>query len=344
MKEACGIKLTAMVKTSGCAAKIPPARLEKILSTLPVLKSDHLVKGFAGNEDALVYDLDDGRCLIETVDFFPPMVDDPRVFGRIAAANALSDAYAMGCKPVVALNIICIPSCLDDSVMEQILQGGQEKASECDVIIGGGHSISDPTPKYGLCVTGIGKLDEIWKNQGAKIGDVLVLSKKIGTGIIMTASKVEMAEPESTEEAIKSMETLNKAAFEAAQGLDVHSATDVTGFSLLGHSYEMTGKGDVSIVIESEKVPLMKGVRELARFGLIPEGMYNNKDYLKGRITFQKKLDQDLEDVLYDPQTSGGLLLALTKADAKKYIENLNGNAWIIGHVTEKGVSPIIVC
>ncbi|MDD4000961.1 MAG: selenide, water dikinase SelD, partial [Bacilli bacterium] len=173
---------------------------------------------------------------------------------------------------------------------------------------------------------------------------VLVLSKKIGTGIIMTASKAEMAEKQSVEEAIKSMETLNKKAFEAAKDLIVHSATDVTGFSLLGHSYEMTGKGDISIVIESGKVPLMHGVRELARFGLIPEGMYNNRDYLKGRIAFENKLDQDLIDVLYDPQTSGGLLLALTKEDANKYINRLDGKAWIIGHVVEKQKTEIIVC
>lgn len=344
MEKKCSVKLTSMVKTSGCAAKMPPARLEKILSKLPKVDNEHLIKGFAGNEDALVYSLGDGRCLIETVDFFPPMVDSPRVFGRIAAANALSDSYAMGCNPVVALNLVCMPSCLDDSVMEEILLGGQEKASECNVVIGGGHTISDPTPKYGLCVTGIGKIDQIWKNQGAKVGDVLVLSKKIGTGIIMTASKAEMAEKQSVEEAIKSMETLNKKAFEAAKDLIVHSATDVTGFSLLGHSYEMTGKGDISIVIESGKVPLMHGVRELARFGLIPEGMYNNRDYLKGRIAFENKLDQDLIDVLYDPQTSGGLLLALTKEDANKYINRLDGKAWIIGHVVEKQKTEIIVC
>ncbi|MFA7108986.1 MAG: selenide, water dikinase SelD [Sphaerochaetaceae bacterium] len=343
MDEKCSVKLTSMVKTSGCAAKLPPARLEKILSKLPIVSNDHLIKGFAGNEDALVYDLDDGRCLIETVDFFPPMVDNPRVFGHIAAANALSDSYAMGCNPVLALNIVCMPSCLDDSVMEEILLGGQEKASECGVVIGGGHTISDPTPKYGLCVTGIGRIEQIWKNQGAKVGDVLVLSKKLGTGIIMTASKAEMAEDKSVEEAIKSMETLNKNAFEAAEGLKVHSATDVTGFSLLGHSYEMTGKGDISIVIESEKVPLMYGVRELALFGLIPEGMYHNRDYLKGRISFANKIDQDLIDVLYDPQTSGGLLLALSKEDATRYIDKLNGEAWIVGHVEEKQETQIIV-
>ncbi|MCH3916050.1 MAG: selenide, water dikinase SelD [Spirochaetia bacterium] len=331
-----------MVKTSGCAAKLAPAILDSVLSSLPKMSCDKLVEGFGGNEDALVYDLGEGNALVETVDFFPPMVDDPRTFGRIAAANAISDVYAMGCTPALALNILCIPSCLDSSVMREILLGGQEKVAEAGAVVAGGHTISDPTPKYGVCVSGFGRIASIWRNQGAMIGDVLVLTKKIGTGIIMTASKGEMVEQDSFDAAVSSMQMLNRKASESARDLAVHAATDVTGFSLLGHSLEMAGKGDVTLRIEGNKVPLMPHVLELANFGLLPEGMYNNRDFVLGKVDFNG-ISQQMQDVLLDPQTSGGLLFSMPVGDAEKLRDRLDGNAWIIGEVLPRGDKLLVV-
>lgn len=327
--------LTSMVKSSGCAAKLPPGELEKVLSSLPVMKSDKLISGFDGNEDALVYDLGDNKVMVATLDFFPPMVDDPFTFGKIAAANALSDSYAMGCSPAVALNIMCFPSCLDISIMKEILLGGQDSASLANSIIAGGHTISDAVPKYGLCVIGFGDKDKIWRNQGAKEGDVIVLTKKLGTGVAMTALKGQMCESETEKEVLESMMMLNKGAYEKARGLDIHSATDVTGFSLLGHLYEMCGAKDISVVVNSSKVPFFDGVEELARFGLIPGGMYKNRDYIQSHVSFEDGINLEVQDLLFDPQTSGGLLLAMSKEDAKTYIESMDNKAWEIGYVSK---------
>lgn len=336
------VKLTTMVKTSGCAAKLPPKKLEKILKTLPSYKSPQLLEDFSGNEDALVYDLNDNRIMVQSVDFFPPMVDDPYTFGQIAAANAISDIYAMGCEPSIALNLLCFPSCLEDEVMQQILKGGVDKAIEANCVIAGGHTISDPTPKYGLCVTGFGTKDCLWKNHGAKIGDVLVLTKKIGVGVITTATKAEMASEEQKKQAIKSMTTLNKKAKEAAQKFKISCATDVTGFSLIGHSIEMVGDEDYSILLDSKKVPMIDGVLELARFGLLPEGMYHNRDFSDKKVTYAENIKVEVVDILHDPQTSGGLLLALNKEDAKELVKTLS-DAWIIGEVINKQNTPIVV-
>ncbi|MDY2816736.1 MAG: selenide, water dikinase SelD, partial [Bullifex sp.] len=186
-----------MVKTSGCAAKLSPKELFSVIDTLPVLTSDKLLNGYEGAEDALIYDLDDGRVMLETVDFFPPMVDDPYTFGQIAAANAISDIYAMGGKPAVCMNLVCFPACLDLSVLSEILKGGIDKVREAGCVIGGGHTISDPTPKYGLCVTGFAEKGRVWRNKGAKPGDVLVLTKALGVGIINTAKKADMCDDTS---------------------------------------------------------------------------------------------------------------------------------------------------
>lgn len=337
------VKLTSMVKTSGCAAKLPPGTLNEVLSSLPSMRCDKLISGFDGNEDALIYDLGDNRVMVATVDFFPPMVDDPYTFGSIAAANALSDSFAMGCKPAVALNLMCFPACLDISVMKEILMGGQDKVGEAVAVIAGGHTISDPTPKYGLCVIGFGEKDKIWKNQGAKVGDILVLTKKIGTGVAMTALKGEMCEAITANQATESMQKLNSNAYEMGKDLAVHAATDVTGFSLLGHLYEMTGDGDVSIQVESSKVQFFDGVEQLARFGLIPEGMYHNRDYIQDKVTFEDSIPLEIQDLLFDPQTSGGLLLSLCEKDAKTYIERMNGEAFVVGRVIDKNETPIVV-
>ncbi|MCF0237094.1 MAG: selenide, water dikinase SelD [Sphaerochaetaceae bacterium] len=327
------MKLTSMVKTSGCAAKLAPAVLHSVLSSLPSFEpKKELLVGFESSDDALVWDLGNDSVLIETVDFFPPMVDDPFTFGQVAAANALSDVYAMGGTPAVAMNLLCIPSCLDSSVMKEILEGGYSKVKEAGAIIAGGHTISDPTPKYGLCVTGFGQKNNIWKNTGAKVGDVLVLTKPLGAGIINTAVKGEIASEESAKEVVKWMTTLNKYAQERAKDFEVHAATDVTGFSLLGHSLEMAQGSKVRLEIFSSSVPQMTNALLYASMGILPEGMYNNLDYAKNNVQFANTVPQELKDLLFDPQTSGGLLLSMNEKDAKSYVSQVEG-AVIVGQV-----------
>ena len=336
------VKLTSMVKTSGCAAKLSPKELLSVIDTLPVLTSEKLLNGYEGAEDALIYDLDDGRVMLETVDFFPPMVDDPYTFGQIAAANAISDIYAMGGKPAVCMNLVCFPACLDLSVLSEILKGGIDKVREAGCVIGGGHTISDPTPKYGLCVTGFAEKGKVWRNRGAIPGDVLVLTKALGVGIINTAKKADMCEDSSFELAVKSMTTLNKRAYECALPLEVHAATDVTGFSLAGHSNEMAASSKVKVVIDSSKLNIIPGALDGARFGLIPEGLYNNREYLEDKVTFRGDIPLELKDICFSPETSGGLLLSLPEKDAQSFISSFGEPARIIGRVEEgEGVEII---
>lgn len=338
------VKLTSMVKTSGCAAKLDPSSLYKVISVLPTVRDEHLIGGYEAADDALVYDIGDGRVAIETVDFFPPMVDDPYTFGQVAAANALSDVYAMGAVPSVAMNLVCFPACLDLSVLEEILKGGISKLKEAGCTLGGGHTISDPTPKYGLCVTGFAKKEDVWTNAGAKSGDVLVLTKKIGVGALTTAAKAEMADEEDFKACIESMTTLNMRARDIAVKYSVHSATDVTGFSLLGHAAEMATASHVTIEIESGNVPLLRGAEEAARFGLLPEGLYNNRMYLEDKVSFKTDtIKEELKDLLFDPQTNGGLLLSMARTDAEAFIKEFGHPAAIVGHVKEKGDHPIEV-
>ncbi len=337
------VRLTEMVKTSGCAAKLSPSSLERVLSHLPMEHSDKLLGGFEHSDDALVYDMGDGRVSIQSVDFFPPMVDDPYTFGQIAAANALSDIYAMGAYPAVAMNLVCFPSCLDLSILEEILKGGLSKLKEAGCALGGGHTISDPTPKYGLCVSGFAAKKDVWTNRGAKEGDVLILTKKIGVGALNTAIKAGMCSLDAERECIRSMTQLNKAAMEAGRGLHVHAATDITGFSLLGHSKEMADASGVTLCLESGKIPILEGALESARFGLLPEGMYNNREFLEGKVCFASVLKQELEDLLYDPQTSGGLLLSLPADEADSYLSAFPYDAKCIGYVQMRGESSVLV-
>ncbi len=337
------VKLTSMVKTSGCAAKLSPSALHFVIDNLPHFEDENLVGGFENADDALVYKIDEENVCIETVDFFPPMVDDPYTFGQIAAANALSDAYAMGAEPKLCMNMVCFPACLDLSVLSEILKGGISKVKEAGAIIAGGHTISDPTPKYGLTVTAFSKLDKVWQNSGAKVGDVLVLTKPLGVGITMTAHKAEMVDDEHFNVVIASMCSLNKYAYEAAKELCVHAATDITGFSLLGHSQEMGSASGVTLKIEYDKVPKFEGVEELATFGLLPEGRYNNEEYLADKVSLSSELSRSSKDILFDPQTSGGLLLSLDAEDAELFLKNFKGNAAIIGRVIEKQEKDVVV-
>lgn len=336
------VKLTSLVKTSGCAAKLSPKDLHFVLDALPSVSCDALVGGFEHSDDALVYRMEDGTLLIQTVDFFPPMVDDPYTFGQIAAANAISDIYAMGSEPKIAMNLMCFPSCLELDVMQQILLGGQSKVAEAGAVVAGGHTISDPTPKFGLCVTGFAKEGTVWANQGAQEGDALVLTKTIGVGVINTAVKAGMASEAAAKAAIDSMTTLNKYARDSALAYEVHAATDITGFSLLGHAYEMASASIVQLVIDSSKVPFFEEAKQYALMGLNPEGLYNNKEYLEDKVQFAEGIAQEIQDLLFDPQTSGGLLFSMSESDALSYCAKTG--FVIIGHVHKACGVSLKVC
>lgn len=340
------IPLTSLVKTSGCAAKLAPGVLHQVLSELPKFHSPNLLVGFDTSDDACVYKINDTTVAIQTVDFFPPMVDDPYLFGQIAAANSLSDVYAMGGNPATAMNLLCFPSCLDISVMQAILEGGYSKVQEAGAIIAGGHTITDPTPKYGLCVTGFAHPNDILTNSNAKEGDVLVLTKPIGLGIMNTANKAGLLDRNTQTHIGNIMSTLNKCAKDNMSGLKVHSCTDITGFSLLGHCYEMADGSNLSMELYRNEISIIDGALNYASMGIIPEGMYHNQDYLLNRCLFDKSISQEYRDLLFDPQTSGGLLLSLPKDDAKEYVKRMNEyNNWtsIIGQVIPKKEKQLLI-
>ena len=337
------VRLTHTVKSSGCAAKLPVATLNEVLSSIPLMEDERLVVGFETSDDALAYDIGGGRLMIQSVDFFPPVADDPYDYGQIACANALSDLYAMGAEPACAMNMMCFPSCMELDVMKQILLGAQDKAAEAGCVIAGGHTIADSTIKFGLAVTGFTTKDRLWTNKGAREGDVLVITKKLGAGIINTAIKAEMAVEESAAAVLASMKTLNRRAFECASSLDVHAATDITGFSLLGHLHEMAAASGLTVVIDSSAVPVFDKAPEYASFGLIPEGAYNNREYLESRVEISQSVSQNLEDVLYDPQTSGPLALAMEESEAERFVSSFGNDARIIARFTKRKTKPVVV-
>ncbi len=331
------VRLTSMVKTSGCAAKLPPGKLHQVIDNLPLMTSDRLLEGFESADDALVYKVQGDTVAVQTVDFFPPMVDDPFTFGQVAAANALSDIYAMGGEPNVALNLVCFPSCLELDVLKSILEGGIDKVRESGAIIAGGHTIADPTPKYGLCVTAFMKKDEVWSNKGAKVGDYVVLTKALGVGMINTAAKAGEVSDEDFEVTIKSMTTLNKHARDMARDLNVHGATDVTGFSLSGHLSECADASNCTIEVNVDNLPILPGATEAARFGFIPEGRYTNEDYLFSKVAIPKDMPRELVDVVFGPETSGGLVLFLSETDAHTFLSRMNMDfVRIIGRVVPR--------
>ena len=334
-----GVKLTELVEAAGCAAKLAPGYLSQVLCDLPRVDDPRLLVGFDASDDAYVYDLGDGRGLVGTTDFFPPMVDDPFLFGQVAAANALSDVWAMGGRPALALNLLCFPNCLGLEVAGQILAGGADKCREAGVIVAGGHSINDHEPKFGLAVTGFVDLDRMLANAGAREGDALVLTKALGTGVLTTAYKAQLLDEPGVKVATDSMITLNKYAAEALDGLDAHAATDVTGFSLMGHACEMAQASGVTLQFDAAKVPVMARAREMAQMGLIPAGAYRNRDFFGPRVEMANDVPLDLADVLFDPQTSGGLLVSLPADQAAGYVDCLRGlgqPAEVVGRVLPK--------
>lgn len=338
-------RLTELSKTSGWAAKIGPETLSKILDKLPKMSDKNLLVGIETSDDAAVYKLTEDIAAIQTLDFFTPVVDDPYTFGEIAAANSLSDVYAMGGKPTVAMNIVCFPNCLDIDILGEILKGGADKVIEAGAVVIGGHTVKDDEPKYGLSVMGIVHPDKILKNHGCKVGDVLILTKPIGTGIVNTAIKAEIASKEVYNEAVKVMTTLNKYAGEIIVDYNINACTDITGFGIMGHGYEMASASDITIKLFKDKIPVIKGAREYAEMGLVPAGTYNNKGYLENKYKLVD-IPEWLEDILFDPQTSGGLLISTPKDQVESIMERLMDleiKSAIIGEVIDKDEVPLIV-
>lgn len=293
--------------------------------------------GYDSSDDACVYQVSPEVAVIQTVDFFTPIVDDPYLFGQIAAANALSDVYAMGGVPKLAMNLLCVPNCLSLQTVQGILEGGHSKAVEAGCVIAGGHTIQDNEPKYGLCVTGFVHPDRILRNVGALPGDVLVLTKPLGAGILTTALKADLISPEARDEVYAHMATLNARAGQAVLQVEqVHACTDVTGFGLLGHAFEMTQEGSVTIRLHGKALPLMREAREMAEMGVIPSGAYRNQDYVRPHLTLLPGAEQVLLDLASDPQTSGGLLVSLPPDQAERLLALLRPFApWsaIVGQV-----------
>ena len=273
--------------------------------------------------------------MIQTVDFFTPIVDEPYMFGQIAAANSLSDVWAMGGEPAVALNIVGFPNCLDPAILGDILAGGADKVKEAGAVLVGGHSVQDDEPKYGLCVSGFVHPDKIFKNYGCRPGDVLVLTKQIGSGIVNTAIKADMASPEAIREAQKVMASLNKKGKQAVEKYDVSACTDITGFGLLGHCVEMASASDVTFEINVTDIAYLTDAIDYAKMGLIPAGAYKNRGYSIGKVESGSVAEHYL-DLLYDPQTSGGLLISVAEKDVKPMLEdfkaeNMDTTVSIIG-------------
>jgi selenide, water dikinase len=297
------------------------------MSKLPKLRKDeNLLVGLDTSDDAAVYKVSDDVAIIQTLDFFTPVVDDPYLFGQIAAANALSDIYAMGGTAKVAMNIVAFPNCLSPSVLGDIMKGGADKVAESGALLIGGHSIQNDVPLYGLSVTGFVHPEKIQKNYGAKEGDILIITKQVGTGIVSTAAKVDMASKEACEEAIKVMTTLNRLPKEIMDNYPVHACTDVTGFGLLGHGIEMAEPSEVSFEFHADEIPYVTESMSLAEMGMIPEGAYKNKKYFDSKVDISG-VKEVYGDLLFDPQTSGGLLYAVEAKYGEEIIKALKGSS-----------------
>ena len=318
------VKLTKLSNCAGCGAKVGAGVLSKLLQDLPTVTDANLLVGFDKSDDAAVYRMNDVQAIVQTLDFFPPIADDPYTFGQIAATNALSDIYAMGGEPKLALNILCIPKSMPKDAVHEILRGGYEKCAEAGAIICGGHSIFDEEPKYGLSVTGFVHPEHFWKNHGAKPGDVLFLTKPLGIGVLTTAQKADLLDDGTKAEMMRMMTTLNKAARDVLIHYRVHACTDVTGFSFLGHLYELCSGSDVSAEIDVSGIRFLPQAHEFAQIGILPEGMYRNRTFAEHAVDCGA-VELALCDLLFDPQTSGGLLCAVDAADADAVFDALQG-------------------
>lgn len=352
------VKLTSMAKAAGCAAKLNPATLDAVLRKLPRQSDPNVLVGFDTNDDAGIYRLSDELALVQTVDFFTPIVDDPHLFGQIAAANALSDVYAMGGRPISSLSIVGFPEKGDPEILEQIIRGGLAKMAEAKCSVVGGHSIRNEDMLFGYAVTGVVNPGRIWRNVGARTGDALIFTKPLGTGVITTALKKDRATPESLAAATAAMTTLNRAAAEALQEIDdpfaesrfVHAVTDVTGFGLLGHAREMSlgdsahGMEPVAFEIDHAAFEYFPGAVEAAREGHLSAGLKNNRAFIGDCAGFDHGVSHEYQDLLFDPQTSGGLLVAIAPEAADTALAALERHrvaAHRVGRVIAKR-SPLV--
>jgi selenide, water dikinase len=347
------VKLTSTAKAAGCAAKLSPSVLEQVLKRLPHGDDPNVLVGFETSDDAGIYKLTPELAMVQTVDFFTPIVDDPFAFGQVAAANALSDVYAMGGRPVTALSIVGFPPSASPDLLEEIMQGGLSKISEAGATVLGGHSIRDDDLKFGYAVTGVIDPRKIWKNVGARAGDALILTKAIGTGVIATGLKQGKVPTEAVAAATESMTRLNRAAAEALQELivaaganwpPVHAVTDVTGFGLLGHAREMAIGSRVSLQLDHQRVEYLPGAIEAAQAGFLSGGLRNNQQFVEGCVAFADGVGEDFRNLFFDPQTSGGLLVAIDREFADEAIARLEQRGVrgaVIGRVLAK-TSPLI--
>lgn len=333
------VKLTKLASCAGCGAKVGAGTLNQLLDGFQAHYDPKLLVGYDKSDDASVYKVAADLAIVQTTDFFPPIVDNPFLYGQIAATNALSDVYAMGGEPKLALNIMCIPEKMQQGTVQEILRGGYAKAYEAGAIITGGHTIHGAEPIYGLAVTGFVHPEKVWKNSGAQPGDVLLLTKPLGVGILTTAAKADLVEKAVLEKLYAQMCTLNKYARDVLVNYNVHACTDVTGFALLGHSLEMAQGSGVSVHLRAQAVPYHKEAYAMADMGFIPAGAYRNRDFAESSVQVVGEVARALQDIFYDPQTSGGLLFTLPQAEADDCLEKLQAvvpEACIIGYVTEK--------
>lgn len=335
------IRLGQTVEAGGCSAKLSPKMLEEVLAKVPLKRSERIIVGAETHDDAGVFLMDDGSYLIQTTDFFPPMVDDPFLFGQVAAANALSDIYAMGGTPLTALSLVMFPNTkLPLDYLPAMLTGGAEKVNEAGAFILGGHTIDDEPLKYGLAVTGTVKPEKLVTNDNARPGDKLILTKPLGTAVLTGARKVDLIEESDVRPAIRSMTLLNKSAAEVMNRFGVKAATDITGFGLLGHAYRMANAARLTFHIDTEALPALPKALDLIAMGAIPGGAMRNLEFVKPHLRYEDSLTDNRKWLALDPQTSGGLLMAVKADEAKDILQALHDKgleaANIIGEVSAK--------
>ncbi len=338
------MSLLSNCTSGGCGSKIGPADLQGFLEDLPILRKEELLIGFDASDDAAVYQLNGNQALVSTVDFFPPMVEDGYLFGKIAAANALSDVYAMGGKVLLALNLVCFPQKMDKGILAQILKGGAEKVREAGGVLAGGHSIYDHEPKYGLAVTGLVQPKKLWRNNSPKAGDVLILTKALGSGLVLSAARAGVVEEEHYQAATTAMERLNKYAAEKAAAFTINACTDVTGFGLGGHALEMAGAA-YTLFIDTASLPVLPGAVHYAREYLATAAGQRNRNHAHDKIDYST-VDEGMQEVLFDPQTSGGLLFSLPAHQGEELlalIQKDDPQAAIIGQVMPREEKALVL-
>jgi selenide,water dikinase len=339
--------LLTTVEYGGCSAKLPAKELDKALSDLPKVYCENLLVNIDTHDDAGVYKINDETALIQTTDFFPPVCSDPYEFGQIAAANALSDVYAMGGKVLTAMNLLEFPAFKPMEALKEIIMGGQDKVTESGGVLVGGHTITDDVPKYGLAVTGLVHPDKVITNAGAKVGDVLMITKPIGSGVVLAGKRLGETDAKTLQIALDYMKLLNKSGAEIMQKYNVKCATDVTGFGLVGHALKLAQASNVSIQINAADVPYLKGAMELAEIGCFPGASFRNLEFVEKNCFFKEQLSHEHKMLIHDAQTSGGLLIAAPKEHANSILKELKVSCYpdtaIIGKIIEKNEKHINV-